>query len=174
MKAHYYLCQAFLHSNDYDSALPHALKAHEICAKTNDKSLTQVTALVLKCKKERWEVKEKRRSKEAQGLERYLADLLSKDTETMLADPDVGESEKTAIREEGEQRLAQMRSTFERAREQSDRRREVPDWIIDDISFSIMVDPVIVSRLGGCPLLLLRSVLTVLRRKRANRTNAQP
>jgi len=34
---------------------------------------------------------------------------------------------------------------FERARPKAERRRQVPDWAIDDISFCVMVDPVIVS-----------------------------
>lgn len=145
MKAHYYLAQAFLHSKDFDSALTHALRAHEICAKTNDKSLTPVTAIVLRCKKERWEHLEKIRSKEAQALERTVLCLLNKDADEMLADPNVGDFERGLIREENEQRIEQLKGVFERARVQSERRREVPEWVIDDISFGIMVDPVIVS-----------------------------
>jgi STIP1 family protein 1 len=37
-----------------------------------------------------------------------------------------------------------LRDVFERARAESDKRREVPEWAIDDISFGIMVDPVVV------------------------------
>ncbi|OAA48466.1 Tetratricopeptide-like helical [Metarhizium rileyi] len=143
MKAHYYLSQAFLHSNDYESALTHALRAHQICAKTNDKSLSQITATVLKCKMERWRHREKLRSKEAQTLERTVLDLLAKDADEMVADPSVDEYEKNLIREENEQRVQQLKSVFERARAHADRRREVPDWVVDDISFGIMVDPVV-------------------------------
>ncbi|KHN98982.1 Tetratricopeptide-like helical [Metarhizium album ARSEF 1941] len=142
MKAHYYLSQAFLHTKDYESALVHALRAHEICSKTNDKSLTQITATVLRCKKERWEHRERLRPKEAHVLEATVLDLLAKDADEMLADPSIGEFEKGLIREDNEQRMQQVRSVFERARTQPDRKREVPEWVIDDISFGIMVDPV--------------------------------
>lgn len=145
MKAHYYLSQAFLHTYDYDAALTHGLRAHEICAKTNDKSLTQVTAIVLRCKKERWDHNEMLRIKQAQELETMLLGLMARDTEEMLTDAGDDEFEKGIIREENEQRAAQMKEVFDRARAQGDKKRVVPEWVIDDISFGIMVDPVIVS-----------------------------
>jgi STIP1 family protein 1 len=38
-----------------------------------------------------------------------------------------------------------LRGVFEAARPKEEKRREVPDWAVDDISFCVMVDPVIVS-----------------------------
>ncbi|UKZ54133.1 hypothetical protein TrVGV298_007939 [Trichoderma virens] len=42
-----------------------------------------------------------------------------------------------------EEASAHGTSVFEAARAQNQKKREVPDWAIDDISFDIMVDPVI-------------------------------
>lgn len=146
MKAHYYLSQAQLSVGDYDSALDHARQAHEICAATNDKSLAAVTAIVLRCKKERWEHKEKHRAREAKDLEHEVMDLLARDRDEMLAGvTDGDEIEKTTIREETDAKMGQLKLVFERARAESEKRREVPEWAIDDISFGVMVDPVIVS-----------------------------
>ncbi|OIW28303.1 U-box-domain-containing protein [Coniochaeta ligniaria NRRL 30616] len=39
--------------------------------------------------------------------------------------------------------MENMRAVFEKARSAEDRRRTVPGWAIDDISFEVMVDPVI-------------------------------
>lgn len=130
---------------DYDSALTHALRAHEICAKTNDKSLTNVTAIVLRCKKQRWEHSEVLRVKQAQDLESTLLGLLARDTEEMLTDARGDEFERGIIREESEKKVQLMKEVFERSRGAGDKRRVVPEWVIDDISFDVMVDPVIVS-----------------------------
>ena len=149
MKANYYLAQAQLAIRDYDAALESANKAHELCATTNDRSLAAVTGLVLRAKKERWESREKRRTREAVDLERELRELLQSRRDQLLAsEPD--EAEKDTIREETDAKAELLKDMFERARAQAGVRREVPEWAIDDISFGIMVDPVIVSILC-CP-----------------------
>ncbi|KAM4060497.1 u-box domain-containing protein [Hirsutella rhossiliensis] len=142
MKAHYYLSQAQLAICDYDTALDNARRAHELCAATNDRSLAAVTAVVLRCKKERWEDRERKRGREAQDLERELLELLDKHRDEALADEE-DEAEAGLIRDESAQKASRLRDVFERARAQSDQRRQVPEWAIDDISFAIMVDPVI-------------------------------
>ncbi|QUC19803.1 uncharacterized protein UV8b_04044 [Ustilaginoidea virens] len=143
MKAHYYLSQALLAVGDFESALLHALKAHELCVSTNDKSLGAITAMVLKCKKERWEHMDKTRSREARDLEVHLLALLAQERDTMLAGAQGDDLETSLIREESERKLDQMKDIFERARLQAAKRREVPDWVVDDITFGIMLDPVI-------------------------------
>ncbi|KAL3965620.1 hypothetical protein ACCO45_002624 [Purpureocillium lilacinum] len=140
--ANYYLAQAQLAIRDYDAALESANKAHELCAATNDRSLAAVTGLVLRAKKERWESREKRRTREAVDLERELRELLQSRRDQLLAsEPD--EAEKDTIREETDAKAELLKDMFERARAQAGVRREVPEWAIDDISFGIMVDPVI-------------------------------
>lgn len=51
------------------------------------------------------------------------------------------------INDEYDAKLAQLAGTFATAKinESEAKRRIVPDWIIDDITFSVMVDPVVVS-----------------------------
>ncbi|KAL7807631.1 hypothetical protein V8C26DRAFT_314683 [Trichoderma gracile] len=144
MKAHYYLAQAQLSLRDYDAALGNALEAHRLCAANNDKSLAAVTSIVLRCKKERWADREKKRLREERELEDRMMELLRKERDEMLAAaaPE-DEAEKKAIEEEAEQRMDVMRKVFEAAREQNQKKREVPEWAIDDISFNVMVDPVI-------------------------------
>ncbi|UNI13304.1 RING-type E3 ubiquitin transferase [Purpureocillium takamizusanense] len=142
MKANYYLAQAQLALRDYDAALESANKAHELCAATNDRSLAAVTALVLRAKKERWESREKHRAREAVDLERELCDLLQSRRDQLLAS-ETDDAEKDFIRDEADAKASLLRDMFERARAQAGVRREVPEWAIDDISFGIMVDPVI-------------------------------
>ncbi|KAF5647280.1 benzoate 4-monooxygenase cytochrome P450 [Fusarium sp. NRRL 52700] len=141
MKARYYLAQAQIALRDYDAALENALHAHKLCADTGDRSLAAVTALVLRCKKERWDNLEKKRVRESQDLERKMLELLTKDKEAMLAEADDG-MEKQEIEEESDANIERMKEIFERARADGEKKREVPDWAIDDISFGFMVDPV--------------------------------
>ncbi|KAI5463718.1 hypothetical protein BGZ63DRAFT_197986 [Mariannaea sp. PMI_226] len=142
MKANYYLAEAQCALRDFEAALASALRAHALCVSTNHRSLGAVTALVLKCKKERWEERERKRVRETKELEREVLDMLESEKQVEMADA-MDDGEKREIEEECDAKLARMREVFERAREDAEKRREVPDWAIDDISFGIMVDPVI-------------------------------
>lgn len=144
MKARYYLAEAQLALKDYDASLESALHAHKLCAATNDRSLAAVTALVLRCKKERWDDMEKKRMREAKDLEREVMELLNREKVSALAETDDG-MEKQEIEEETQAKIERMKDIFERARAGDEKKREVPDWAIDDISFGFMIDPVVVS-----------------------------
>ena len=100
---------------------------------------------MLKCKKERWDDLEKRRRREGSELETDIVLLMEQERDDAIASC-TGESEATRqeIAAEWENKIAQTRRVFEMARSAEDRRRNVPDWAIDDISFGIMIDPVIV------------------------------
>jgi len=146
MKAFYYLSQAQLAIKDYDAALKNALRAHELCAKTLDKSLAAVTNLVLSCKKERWEAMERRRIRQGAELENETLRLLEREKDEALAEVS-DELERNDIVVEWDEKLAELKRIFEQARAADSKRRKVPDWAIDDITFGIMVDPVVVSSL---------------------------
>jgi STIP1 family protein 1 len=144
MKAHYYLAQAYLPLHNYGDALHHAQRAHELCVAANDKSLTSVTAQVLKCKKERWEAMERRRRREGMDLQSEVLAMMERERDEALRDL-TDASDRREVEAEWEQKLEHMRTIFEKSRAAEERRRKVPDWAIDDISFQVMVDPVIVS-----------------------------
>lgn len=160
MKAHYYLAQAYLELRAFDDAVSHASRAREICATTNDKSLAQVTTLVLRCKKDRWDDAEKRRKRAHRELEEDVLAAMRREKEDSLAAmtpptadaggnsspatttmEDVGDRRQVA--EEWDAKMEQLSRVFESARANDDKRREVPEWAIDDITFAFMVDPVI-------------------------------
>lgn len=154
MKANYYLAQAQVELRNYDDALPTALRAHALCVIQNDKSLPQVTALYLRCKKEQWEHTERRRKRENQALEIEMLELVQRQRDEMLQTCD-GESLKGEVRQEWEEKAQQLQKTFDRARMNEEKLRVVPDWMIDEISFNIFVDPVVVSVVSKNPTMLL-------------------
>ncbi|EGO59340.1 hypothetical protein NEUTE1DRAFT_99516 [Neurospora tetrasperma FGSC 2508] len=133
---------------NYDQAVAYALEAHKICADTHDKSLAAVTSQVLKCKKERWEHREKLRKREEQELEGEVVEMLRREMDGLLkTTSSSGEDEDEEGRKETEkmyeEKIERIRAVFERARDKENQRRpNPPDWAIDDISFQVMVDPV--------------------------------
>ncbi|KAI0452039.1 U-box domain-containing protein [Xylaria acuta] len=142
MKAYFLLSQCLVALHDFNGALENALEAHKMGTETNDKSLPQLTTQVLRCKKERWDELEKRRSREGQELEKELIRLLEREHHANIADS-ASDIERAEILEEFANKITLLEATFEAARSASGKKREVPDWVIDDISFGIMVDPVI-------------------------------
>lgn len=144
MKANYYLTQAHLELHNYDEALHYALCAHKLCVQTNDRSMPQATALVLRCKKERWDALEKKRERDGRQLEEDILSLLKCDCDKQLATC-LNEADRREIEQEYKAKMEQTEKAFNTAREKEGQRRVVPDWAIDEISFAIFVDPVMVS-----------------------------
>lgn len=147
VKAVFYMAEAQLELRDFDNALESAKRAYDLFAHSDDgaKSLASATRLVLRCKKERWENLERRRLRERSNLERELIELLTRDRDASLADLKPGDDDDYArdIEADFATKLEALRSTFELARGEANRRRRVPDWAVDDITFGIMVDPVV-------------------------------
>lgn len=167
MKAYYLLAQAELELGRKKAALENAEMAYDLCSgvkvgsrKGTERiagydskwasSLTSVAALVLRCKKEVWEVRERTRLREAQPL---LATLLGslqtqrdKDLQA-LQSQGLGDIERQDLTKEIEDTYASnvdlLEKTWAAGVGQDAKRREVPDWAVDDITFAIMHDPVI-------------------------------
>lgn len=143
-KAAFYMAEAQLAMQNFDNALETAKRAYELFSRSEDgmKSLGLATKLLLRCKKERWEDKEYRRSRERSALEKELVASMENErniTVSMTMD----ESEAADIRKEWDAKIETLKTTFQLAAGEEGRRRNVPDWAIDDITFGIMIDPVI-------------------------------
>ncbi|KAI8944509.1 U-box domain-containing protein [Xylaria longipes] len=142
MKAYFILSQCLVALHDFDGALENALEAHKMGTETNDKSLPHLTTQVLRCKKERWDELEKKQSREGQELENELIRLLEREHNANIVDC-ISDIERKEVVEEFDNKITLLKATFEAARSASEKKRQVPDWVIDDISFGIMIDPVI-------------------------------
>lgn len=168
MKAYYQLAQAQIALHEESEALESAQTAHRLCVVECRKvpmgkgssSIGPITELVLRCKRERWEARETRRLRERGGLveelvgdlegrkraavERELAALVMEEDEQTQASKD---SRVESITRAYDGKINELRNVFEAARGANDEgtRRQVPEWCIDEISFSVMLDPVIVS-----------------------------
>ncbi len=114
-----------------------------------EKNLGPVTALVLRCKKELWEKKENDRLKVRNGLLEEMCGLIRSKKENELAALNmVGEATKEQTEEverTWRRKEEELRRVWDTAAEGEGKRRAVPDWAIDNITFAVMHDPVMVS-----------------------------
>ncbi|KAI9883722.1 MAG: hypothetical protein M1823_004501 [Watsoniomyces obsoletus] len=153
MKAYYYLAQAQIELNHPNEALTSALTAYEFCLRQGDASASNISALILRAKKEKWEHRERERVRRHNYLLKELEDALQTarkhDCEEINDAVDSGEMSYAAAREELEivdemtrQKIEDTRSFFAQCDPQT-KLREVPEWLIDNITFSVMHDPVV-------------------------------
>lgn len=150
MKAFYYRCQALYELKQPIEALEAAKKAYELAANSNDhaweRSMGNIVSWVLKCKKAVWEKREAARLRERDPLRTEIQELMQRECEREIADVE-NESDKEYIRALWRDKLQRVEKVWEASNGREGIRREVPDWMVDDITFAIMHDPVIVSAL---------------------------
>ncbi|KAK9322853.1 hypothetical protein V1517DRAFT_259409 [Lipomyces orientalis] len=150
MKAHFYKGQALLALDRPNEALRSCKLAYELSLKQKSPSASSIAQTVLNAKKRRWEIMEQRRVEKEGHLLFEMKDTLHANYEmkikTAEQDPDATQQERIETREileyEYLEQVTQLEQTFERSDEKY-RKREVPDYLIDPISFNIFYDPVV-------------------------------
>jgi STIP1 homology and U-box containing protein 1 len=163
MKAYYHLAQAQIALHRTSEALESSKAAHRFCVEEiyrggkGGSSIGPITELVLRCKKEWWEEKEEARLKAMPGLLQELIGGLEQKKKWALkaaieehTAPNgimLEEEVRADVERQYKGKIEELRSTFEVAGRTGEegRRRKVPDWCVDDISFAVMLDPVVVS-----------------------------
>ncbi|KAF2836004.1 U-box-domain-containing protein [Patellaria atrata CBS 101060] len=156
MKAYFYLAQAQFAINHPNEAMSSALMAYELCIKSTSQtsSAQTISNLVLKCKKMKWEARERERLRRKSELLGELEDKLQDDMKAELQNierrkggDEIGvvtaEEEKANVRETWEKKIGDLRSAFALSDPQNLAVRDVPDYLVDNISFEIMHDPVV-------------------------------
>ncbi|KAI9651340.1 hypothetical protein NHQ30_001379 [Ciborinia camelliae] len=168
MKAYYNIAQAQHAQREYDKALQAVERAREFCIRDmpvggkgllgSAKSLPSILDLGLRCRKEGWEEREERRRRERAGLVGDVVALMRREGRRGVGDrvrrlghdddDDVGgvvggNTDEKAT-EEWEKKIEEVERVFRLVETQGKegRRREMPDWAIDGISFNVMIDPV--------------------------------
>ncbi|KAH8151150.1 uncharacterized protein LAJ45_04852 [Morchella importuna] len=153
MKAYSYLGQAQLALNHPSEALHSSMTAYELAITQRSPSVASIAAACLDAKKKRWEQREeKRRERECQ-LMLKMTDIIERDADRAVdellkkgrmnnGNINISEQEEE-IRHEAKERVRTLEDVFGKAEAVRCARREVPDYLIDNITFSIMLDPVI-------------------------------
>jgi STIP1 family protein 1 len=156
MKAYFYLAQAQIAINHPNEALSSALRAYELCTTSSQQTSNAATisALVLRCKKAKWDIRERERIRRRKDL---LADLegtletqYKKEAQEIEARIETGElgrvegqEEKSEQQREWEKKRDDLRTAFALSDPENLGKREVPDYLVDGITFEIMHDPVV-------------------------------
>ena len=156
MKAFYFLAQAQLELHHPNEALSSAMRAYELCSNSpaQTSSAFHISAFVLKCKRAKWELRERERLRSRSHLLRELEEALNasrdeelRDIEEKLKTGEMGQvaasEEKEAVGKEHVAKIQELRTVFANADPINMVKREVPDYLVDDISFEIMHDPVV-------------------------------
>ncbi|KAL5119456.1 hypothetical protein ACEQ8H_002726 [Pleosporales sp. CAS-2024a] len=156
MKAFFYLAQAQLSINHPNEALSSALMAYQLCTTSAQQTSNAATisALVLKCKKAKWDIRERerirRRGDLLSQLEATLETEYKRDTDDIDARMESGnvtrvqgQEEKQERKLEFDQKRDDLRTAFAISDPNHQQKREVPDYLIDGITFEVMIDPVV-------------------------------
>lgn len=156
MKGFFYLAQAQIAINRPNEALSSALMAYDLCTRSAQQTSNAATisALVLRCKKAKWEIRERDRIRRRADLIAELEIKLEADYKKDLSEFDdlieageVGEIEGQEGRTERklifEKKIGDLRTAFAISDPANLQLREVPDYLVDGITFEIMHDPVV-------------------------------
>ncbi|KAF2264071.1 U-box-domain-containing protein [Lojkania enalia] len=156
MKAYFYLAQAQLSVHHPNEALTSALTAYELCTKTAQQTsnAATLTALVLKCKKAKWDIRERDRIRRRADLLAELEQKLELDYKSTIDGIEEsvekgekgrieGQEEKQERKLEWEKKVNDLRTAFALSDPEHLQKREVPDYLVDGITFEIMHDPVV-------------------------------
>ncbi|KAF2433511.1 U-box-domain-containing protein [Tothia fuscella] len=156
MKAYYFLAQAQFELRHPNEALTSAITAYDICSRslTQTSSAFAIATFVIKCKRAKWDLRERdrlrRRSALLSELESHLTHTFNNDLSEVDQRQQSGElgtigatEEKDALTKTHEAKISELRSIFAIADPGNMAKREVPEYLIDAISFEIMHDPVI-------------------------------
>lgn len=153
LKAHHYLGQSLLKQGRPNEALKHSQEAYRLAILQRSPSATQIVANILEAKKKRWESMEKQRiANQSALLEELCQNLMEKarvekdavrqnQIDNMLSDEDMRE-ELAGIDEYTDRKITELRDVFAMSDEKH-RIRLVPDYFLDNITFTIMTDPVV-------------------------------
>ncbi|KAF2125007.1 FMN-linked oxidoreductase [Dothidotthia symphoricarpi CBS 119687] len=156
MKAFFYLAQAQLSINHPNEALSSALMAYELCTTSAQQTSNAATisALVLKCKKAKWDIRERERVRRRGDLLSDLESLLETQYKKDMDEVDARIESNAVSRADGHEEKEERKSEFEKKRDdlrtsfaisdpEHQQKREVPDYLVDGITFEIMHDPVV-------------------------------
>jgi STIP1 homology and U-box containing protein 1 len=124
-----------------NEAVTSALTAYEIGVETGSASTRNAVSLVLEAKKAKWEAKERERLRQRSEMLRELEDSLIRNGAAQVDetnDPVEIEETKAAT----QRKIEELYSIFAIADPVNMQKREVPDYMIDNISFAFMHDPV--------------------------------
>ncbi|KAL3474913.1 hypothetical protein BJX99DRAFT_230950 [Aspergillus californicus] len=154
LKSRYYLAQALLGLHRSQEAYEVAIDAYRASLAAGSSQTENLSRTVLRAKQAIWAAKETSRLREMNQTLGTMEQLVEADLKRGLDDlqgqldrGEVGETgfleDQTALREDSEKNIQNLREAFRLASKGEVQERVVPDYLVDGITFEIMHDPVI-------------------------------
>lgn len=148
VKAYYYIGLAQTELEHLSKAENNLKMAYEMSLRENSPSSPAICQAILNVRKKRWELEEYTRMKSVGPLLVEIEDMYKQKLENELKGAEealTGEElrdEKNYIKSTHEEKIQNIKSIFARGDKKYEQ-REVPDFLLDPISFNLFVDPVI-------------------------------
>ncbi|KAF4555516.1 Hsp70/Hsp90 co-chaperone CNS1-like protein [Elsinoe fawcettii] len=160
-KAYFYLAQAQLALHHPHEALSSALTAYDQAmypkgagTQTSAASMSAIVALVIRCRKAKFEARQREIQKRRGDLLGELEDVIENKRRSELAaieqrlltgelGPVAAEEERKDAEDQTQRKIEELKNVFAIADPSNHAKREVPDWAIDTINFELMHDPVV-------------------------------
>lgn len=154
LKSSLYLAQALLELQRPQEAYDVAIDAYRASLNAMNAQTENLSKIVLRAKQQIWAAKETARLREMDSTLASVEGLIEADLERELKEMkaqlekgEIGEigfnEDQKALREEAEKKIRHVREAFKAASGGAIEERILPDYLIDNITFEIMHDPVI-------------------------------
>ncbi|KAJ5353126.1 hypothetical protein N7452_002100 [Penicillium brevicompactum] len=154
LKSYWYLAQALLELQRPQEAFDVASDAYEQSLVAKNAQAQNLSRTVLRAKQQIWAARETSRVRELDETLGAVEALIEADVARALGElqgrldrKEIGETgfgeDQRALREDAEQKVKNLREAFRVASKGEIQERNVPDHLVDGITFEIMHDPVI-------------------------------
>nr|CAG4636389.1 EOG090X0AJZ [Eubosmina coregoni]SVE69965.1 EOG090X0AJZ [Eubosmina coregoni] len=149
VKAHFFLGQALMETDNYEEAIKHLQRARDLSIDQKLNFGDDITCQLRQAKKHHFSKQEEKRIAQEIELQMYINRLIREDRDRQIERVSQGkdytaqvENEISDIEVLADRYLAELNDMFAKVDERR-MKREVPDYLCGKISFEIMKDPVI-------------------------------
>lgn len=150
VKGHFFLGQALLEMENYDEAIKHLQRAHDLAREQKLNFGDDIASQLRTARKKRWNFQEEKRIAQEIELMTYLNRLIVQDTNAQIDkvknnDKLTDEEQQRKIVEierQCDNNTSELNALFAKIDERR-RKRDVPDYLCGKISFEILREPVI-------------------------------
>jgi len=150
VKAHFFLGQALLETENYDESIKHLQRAQDLAKEQKVNYGDDIACVIRVARKRRFNVAEEKRITQEIELQSYLNRLVLEDRDRSIddvqkkydGDEDKAQDEVMKIEEQSDNYISEVNTMFAKLDERR-RKRDVPDYLCGKISFEILREPVV-------------------------------
>ncbi|KAK4295618.1 hypothetical protein Pmani_021667 [Petrolisthes manimaculis] len=151
VKAHFFLGQALLETDNFDESIKHLQRAQDLAKEQKVNYGDDIACVIRVARKRRFNVAEERRISQEIELQTYLNRLILEDRDRQIDEvrrkyqddqDDRSQHQVIRIEQQTDNFITEVNTMFARLDERR-RKREVPDYLCGKISFEILREPIV-------------------------------